>query len=500
MDTSTDVSIIHLADLHIGSSSTRSAEYREIFDTFERQLNDVRRPAVAVIAGDIFHNKVQYSGQDIADFNYLISILVRKNIPTLIIPGNHDANLAANTVGASANTGIPDLISPLIRDEWTGVKYLKHTAATNFAGVDFYHISVFDESDRDEIIATAKLGCGDTSKYILLYHGMIDGAKFGVNTVSGSRINAEIVGMFRGCIAGDIHQRQIWRITSNDTSTPIAYCGSMVQQNLGEDMVKGYMVWSAPAAGPIIADPIFRQIPNKYGFVRLDLRGLSAAESKAAIAAAPRPASLRKLSVLSDYDSAGLQQQLADIATTFGRRPDNIIQRYEGLKVRPTEDTISALHELLKKHSASETHAKLILELHRASITESRAGKWHIIRMDWDDLLAYGPGNSIDFRALEGGISGVIAPNRAGKSSILDIMVLGLFGQVIRGDMKSVRRDGCKKAFVRVIFSVNGTEYSIERVEKGSNHGAKVTLIRRDAANPDAWENISGATSVQTYE
>ena len=91
--------------------------------------------------------------------------------------------------------------------------------------------------------------------------------------------------------------------------------------------------------------------------------------------------------------------------------------------------------------------------------------KWSIISVEWDNLYKYGRKNYIDFRKLEG-ISGVIAKNRWGKSSIIDIIVFGLYGKIMRGTKDTMIHKGEKVSFVKVTFEVNGIEYYIERIDK----------------------------------
>jgi DNA repair exonuclease SbcCD ATPase subunit len=89
-------------------------------------------------------------------------------------------------------------------------------------------------------------------------------------------------------------------------------------------------------------------------------------------------------------------------------------------------------------------------------------------------MFKYGENNRIDFDQLNG-IAGVVAPNRAGKSSIIDIIVFGLYGEHLRASNKTIVRKGYAKpaeAVVTVYFVVNNTRYKITRRVNGAKSTA----------------------------
>ena len=59
----------------------------------------------------------------------------------------------------------------------------------------------------------------------------------------------------------DIHKRQFM----NKEKT-IAYCGSLVQQNHGEELGHGYLRWDVPTR-----KSTYVEIPNDYGYYTLDI-------------------------------------------------------------------------------------------------------------------------------------------------------------------------------------------------------------------------------------
>ena len=62
-------------------------------------------------------------------------------------------------------------------------------------------------------------------------------------------------------LLGDIHKRQ--HLNKEET---ISYCGSLVQQNHGEDIGKGYLLWDVPTR-----KSKYIEIPNDYGYYTINI-------------------------------------------------------------------------------------------------------------------------------------------------------------------------------------------------------------------------------------
>ncbi len=462
--------ILHIADLHIGSG-LRSVEYRKVFDNLFMAIetHPGREQMMVVIAGDIFHHKTRYSGEDIEDFNYLMNGLKKR--PIIIIPGNHDANL-----NAKERT---DLISPLITPN---IHYWKQSGRYNLHGIDFYHISVFDDSTVTEIDTMAPT----LQNTIVLYHGMINEAKFGSFTAKDTRISSNIVTSCRLLIAGDIHQHQF-------IATNAAYSGSLIQQNSSESTTKGVVIWDLTNnTGRFI------QIENNSGFIRMDLRGKSKAVVERELANLVIPNDILKVSIITDVGDLDIDEQIAAIKNKTGQ-VDRVNRCFQQT-ISPSSDITETLGEILLAAGATEDQFDEIVTMHAGKIGSYECKKWHVGAMQWDNMFRYGKGNSIDFTKLAGGISGVIAPNCAGKSSIIDILVFGLFGEHIRGDKKSMINVDAKDSRIRVDFMVNDKKYYVERKDDSGKH-TKIILCREDGNIHDQtqWTNITEIAVDSTY-
>lgn len=471
--------ILHLGDIHIGSGQ-RSAEYRKVFDNLFAVVKSFpyRDSLLIVIAGDIFHHKVRYSGEDIDDFNYLLGGLAP--LPVIIIPGNHDANLN--------NRDSVDLITPIVAHmARNNVHYWKDSGVYELAGLKFIHISVFDPASSVEI--SERMGAVQRlDETILLYHGMINGATFGKFTVRDSRITKDMIERVKLTLAGDIHQHQFITPTA-------AYSGSLIQQNLGESPVKGIVFWDLSGAKPVGR---FVRIENPSGFVKIDLRGLAPKDAEEAILRAKKaaPSTLHKVSVITDSADSELDQQLSKVKDAFGQldQVNRAQPKTTGAAPGVADDIIAAMREALEAHGATKEQAAEIAAMH-ANVTRYECRKWVVLNVAFDNLFKYGAGNYIDFTKLSGGISGLIANNRAGKSSILDVIVFGLWGILLRGNKKSMIRHGARSSFLRIEIDVNGTRYAVERRDDRGKH-TKVALSRFQDNN---WANITPRAIDETY-
>lgn len=466
--------ILHIADLHIGSNSgvnpgpntqflpnsgpsrirpSRSYEYQQVFDKLFAiaDAHPMRNRMMVLIAGDIFHHKVRYSGEDVEDFNYLIKGF--GSMPIVIIPGNHDSNLN--------DKDRADLISPLVANSPGNVQYWKHSGWYKHGGVDFYHVSVFDKAVAGEIEQMVSADPKFKTS-ILLYHGMINGAIFGTFSVKNTRITEKVVAGVRLLLAGDIHQHQF--IAPN-----AAYCGSLIQQNAGESCVKGAIIWDV-AAGT----GAFIPIANSSGFLRMDLRGKSPEHVDKILAQIDAPDNLLKVSVITDASDEAIEDQLRRVTDRFGI-VNRVNRVYAHPPINPAEDITETLGEILLANGATDEQFEEIVTMHAGRITKYEYKKWHVTNLQWSNMFKYGPGNAIDFTKLTGGISGVVAANRAGKSSIIDVLVFGLFGEHLRADKKSMINTDARIAKIRVEFTVNGTQYYIERSDD-RNHNASILL------------------------
>lgn len=123
------------------------------------------------------------------------------------------------------------------------------------------------------------------------------------------------------------------------------------------------------------------------------------------------------------------------------------------------------------------------------------AGRAELVRLEFDDLYCYGPGNVLDFErgAVRRGLAGLVAPNRAGKSSLFDILAFAMSDATPRGSKQNLARSGSEGYRVRLVFRLDGREGVVEK--SGRARWAR-------AARPiRLWyggEELTGATASET--
>ena len=228
--------IHHISDIQIRNLK-RHKEYEEVFNRLYEKVKEYPDNAIAYIGGDIAHSKTEMSPELIDQLSRLFKNL-SDICPTIIIAGNHDCNLN--------NLSRMDCLTPIVENlNHPNLHYLLKTGVYKCADTSFV---VWDVWDREKDYIKAKDVEGDTK--VVLYHGTVD--------------QARKIDLFKGYdlgLLGDIHKRQF--INKDET---IGYCGSLVQQNHGEDIGKGYLLWDVPTR-----TSKYIEIYNEYGYVTLDI-------------------------------------------------------------------------------------------------------------------------------------------------------------------------------------------------------------------------------------
>lgn len=229
--------VLHVSDIHI-RPFMRLGEYAEQLQTFVEQCKEVtkgykREEIRILIAGDLFHSKLQISNELMIFASFLLRQL--EEIATVLVyAGNHD--LLVN------NTNRTDTLTALFE-------------TANFNDCRFLDAELGYESgiiEDDNIIwALYSIYSGFTPPSINdieangrpiigLFHGMVIGATLNNGTVVDTGVEGNI---FDGCsvvMAGDIHKRQVIR----KNGVEIVYPGSLIQQTFGETVSQhGFVLW-----------------------------------------------------------------------------------------------------------------------------------------------------------------------------------------------------------------------------------------------------------------
>jgi len=261
----------------------------------------------------------------------------------------------------------------------------------------------------------------------------------------------------------------------------IAYPGSTIQQNYGEDLSHGYLVWDIHDRDNFGVK--FYELINPTPYVTIDWTGDVESTIKFASSNFPQKSRfrIRSKSQLAQKDTTDLSSRLlsellasdvtfkydqkadrsiitTDISTILKedlRNPDVIIKlfsKYHHDKNIPADEW-QKVYDFVKQYVASVNAEEIV-----------RNTKWSLRHLKFDNTFTYGTDNVINFDKLNG-IIGIFGPNRSGKSSIVGTIMYALFNGTDRGSIKNIHVVNIRKphCYSRAIISVSGVDYVIER-------------------------------------
>ena len=454
--------IYHIADVHVRNVK-RHKEYELVFKRLYSYIRKTKTPnSVIYVAGDIVHAKTDMSPELVAvvsDFFRRLADLA----PTLVITGNHDCNLN--------NSYRLDALSPIVKAlNHQRLHYLKDNGIYCISGVHFNVMSVYNKPT--EYITADQI---DGDYKIALHHGSVHNASTDAGfTLSNTHVTTNI---FKGhdlVLLGDIHKPQYL----NEDKT-IAYAGSLIQQNHGEALGHGIMVWDLASK-----KCEFVEIPNDYGYYTFYVENGKITNPSDKIPIRPR---LRFK--VKDTDSATLKKLIADIKSKY-RVQDISLQKINALNttdaakkinfgnIRDVEwqnnvitdyltDEYALDDELLDtiRHINRTVHSKLPTNVLTRNVT------WTPKRFEFSNMFSYGGNNVIDFSNMNG-LYGLFAPNASGKSTLLDALSFCCFDKCSRTKYaKHVLNNKKSNFHCKFEFELGKYTYYVERNAKKHNNG-----------------------------
>ena len=453
---------VHISDIHF-RGLTRHDEYRRSFNSFFKKIKTLNPDAI-FIGGDIVHSKTQGISPELIDILIWWFKSMADIAPVHVILGNHD--------GLILNKDRQDAISPIINaidpDENRIRLYKKSgTYPVGIPGYNWCIFSCFDTEGWDDV----KPVPGDIN--IAAFHGGVEGSLTDINWNIEGEVHVDFFENFDFAFLGDIHKLQYL----NEKKT-IAYPGSSIQQNYGEDPGKGFLFWEIESASQFKST--FYEIEHDMPFVTIDWAGsvqstldaaesapdgarfrvradqiISQAEIKQLHSALKEFKDASEIVYKNDYDSSALTSNSSGFLSEDLRdsRAHHKLMREYYKDVSLTDDEWGAIDELLTRYLSVISHND-----------SSRNNKWSIKKVNFDNLFCYGKGNLINFDKMSG-ITGLFGPNRAGKSSIPGAVMYGLYNTTDRGPIKNLHIINSRKGYCSssLDIAVNGRLYRIER-------------------------------------
>ena len=232
--------IIACADIHIPQYkgiTELKVILKEFLGKCEKIVKNKPENVRIVVLGDIFHTKTSISNESIMCAHWFFSEL-DKFCKTYVIAGNHDFLMN--------NMDRLDSLTPLFEmGKYKQVIYLDKELGFKSGiyrdeNVAFCLYSSFDGFKTPDISMYKTAHENEEVSYVGLIHGDINGAVSSTNYKTERGLEPTLFGDCDFVMAGHIHRFQ--EIVGN--GTPIVYCSSMKQQNMGESVINhGFVVW-----------------------------------------------------------------------------------------------------------------------------------------------------------------------------------------------------------------------------------------------------------------
>lgn len=472
--------IFHLGDIHI-RNVRRHEEYRKVFSKFYKEIDDRITPqSIIYIAGDIVHAKTEMSPELVNVVGEFLTECARR-CPTVIIPGNHDFN--------QNNPNRLDALSPIVRFlNHPNIHYLKESGVFQLADVRFVNYSILDKPEDWPTPDSSDMYT------VGMFHGPVElsetdlGFKF-----YDTEFTAET---FSGCdlvLCGDIHRRQV----IDEGGPVVVYCGSMIQQNLGETLKEhGFIAWKFKDGK--LEDGDFVDLDNEHGYYTIKVKDGKVSDTSDIpkhprihfeISNTPNAdfklllSELRKNHNITTYttnrlDSISKQRHSGDSTLTFGDVTNvdvqnTILREYLENRFALEAEQIAKVLEFNRKLNTRIPEEEIVRNVH-----------WKPLTLKFSNMFAYGEDNFINFENMTG-IYGVFAPNRSGKSSIFDVILYCLFDKFSRGSLAGLVKNTKADSFeCEFRFELGGDVYGIRRVASPRGKSLKVDV--------DFWREDGG--------
>lgn len=464
--------IIHIADVHI-RNYIRHNEYRAVFEDLFKHISTIADEKTLIyLGGDIVHSKTDMTPELIDLTSHFIKGCADL-ATTVLILGNHDVNLK--------NTHRLDALSPIVKTlNHPNLHYLKDTQVYELDNIIFSIYSVL--GDPKKWIPSSKIK-SDKIK-ICLHHGAVLGSKTDIGyAVNNEFVNTDLFSGFDLTLLGDIHANQYL-----DTQKRIHYCGSLIQQDHGEGLIKGFTIWNLDDF-----TSEFIQVKNNIGYTTLYCKDDKIETDKEYLNHWPSNIRLRLKhdncskeflrDVISKLKS---KYDVIEVSTPkINSNNENNAKLSSLDNVRDVEYQNRLISEYIDDNKITNVDPDYIRHINRIINSELNSNakllrnvSWNPKQLEFSNMFSYGANNKINFEPLAG-IQGIFSKNATGKSSLLDIFTYCIYDRCSRAwKGKDILNNRRNKFNCRLTLELNGEDYVIERTgfRKKNNDGVKVEV------------------------
>lgn len=460
------IKIAHISDIHFRSLK-RHEEYKSVFKKLFARLQKENVDMI-FIGGDIVHSKTQGITPEIIDLlNWWLTSLA-SIAETHIILGNHD--------GLILNKDRQDAISPIVKAlNNNKIKLYKKSGVypsfktVNNQMINWCVFSCFDEDGWKNVKPVKN------EINIACFHGAVYNSKTDTDWEIEGEVNTSMFREYDFGFLGDIHMMQYL-----DKEKRIAYPGSTIQQNYGENIKKGFILWEIKNKNDFTSS--FISINNPHPFVTVDWRD----SVEKTIQFCQKIKKQARIRIRSEVEISQAEIKLLHYYLKNDRKAHEIVYQVTNKE----EKSINKDIDIVKNKSLdirNKSDRKVLIKNYYTSIdeetlesldkifeesldkipqdfTDSTGNKWSLDYIKFDNTFAYGKNNYINFNNLNG-VIGIFGNNRIGKSSIPGTIMYSLFNSSDRGaiknkDIVNIRKGYCSAS---VGITTHNTSYEVTR-------------------------------------
>lgn len=490
--------IIHIADLHFRNVK-RNKEYKLITDKFLSEISKYpKKETIIYIGGDLAHSKLDMSPELVRDVSSFLD-KCGNLFPTVYILGNHDLNLN-NPYRLDVLSPIDDMLKKYNKN----TLYMKENAIYRINNIDFITWPI--QEDQSNYINPSSYTADNQIKAVC-WHGALNQSKTDINyeivsTITSRNFDGAHIGLL-----GDIHKRQT--IQDDFHKCIIHYPGSLTQQNFGETLNHhGYSVWDLSNKQDLF--PVSYDIKNDFGMVTIELSEDDVVDWEAL----DMPLYPKIRIKGKDLSSSYINKIKEEIHQKWNTKEFRIInertQNEDGMlsgevgkfnkeKLSNSDYQLHLIKKYISKNfpnidkeifsKLESIHNNISNEIIKQEV--ELLPNWSLNYLEFDNMFSYGEGNRINFKEEIEGIVGLFSKNAQGKSSLVDVICVGLFDTCDRAnkpfDFTNIDKDGYE---LKLSFFIHDVEYIIERKYRKSYNKNTVNFYR---IHPDgSLESLNG--------
>ena len=464
------IKIVHYSDLHVRNLKFHK-EYRTVLNNFNAKLEEIK-PDILVFTGDFAHTKTQISPEFVEmAHEHLRDVSLRVPRVDLIL-GNHDFNMM--------NRDRQDALTPVVESMKLDNVFLHKNSGLVSIPEHNLNFWVFSLADDENYPNAQSYVDHENEINIGLFHGSV------INCVTDSNWRMTHVeydlDIFDGldyAFLGDIHKQQFFR------DGRIAYAGSLIQQNFGEELNKGFLFWEIESKEKFQVTPHMLQGSKKYYTFKLSedfsLNETDVEEGSRIRIIPPFPITLVQQKEIEKLVKKKYKPHdvMTLSYTNIGTHAEVEKSQINVENLRQIDVQEKLIRDFLADRKLDEKIYEKIFELNKkyqVHVEQKddviRNVQWKLDKIAWSNMFNYGEGNVIDFSQL-GGLTGLFAPNASGKSNVIDIILETCFDATTKGINKNIFLINDNKDMASSIAEVSTSdqnyviERSIERIKYG---------------------------------